>query len=884
MGRFFSNSIPYVCLWIVLTARVADVLAQPAQPAQTAPDTPPAAPSSPTEPAPAPPVVTPPQLETFAEATYPPEALAAGLQARVELELVIGVDGAVSQLRVVEPMGNGFDEAALEAGQRLKFKPAARDGVPMAARIRFPYVFEIKVEEAPAPEPETPPPAQLAGHVLMQSVKVPLANARVALVGADGQTVGSVTTDAEGAFSFGEQPAGEYDLHVSHADYLDFSAHETLVAGDHTDVTYRLEEPPDPEAFGATARVAPPPREVTRRSIERTQLTRMAGTRGDALRTVELMPGVARPPLGIGALIVRGSSPEDSITLFEGLPVPLLYHFGGLTSFINSRLLESVDFYPGNFSARYGRRRGGIVDVQARDPAKDKFHAMADVNLIDASALVEAPIAKNWEFAAAARRSYLDVVFKEVLSSDDVSTLAAPVYYDYQAITTYRPNDNDRLRLMVYGSQDHLALLFTKPDDVLATGDFDLSTEFHRVHASWDRALTKDVDQDIELAVGHIKVGIGLGQGFSFQLSGTEIYGRSEWRGRVNDHIRVMGGLDFYVIPGQFSYIGPPAEATEGNANNGPANAPLSNRDRVETSSDFTVAQPAAYVEGDFNYEPVRVVLGTRVDYYNDVDAVAVDPRITGHYAIADGVDIKAGVGMFSQPPQFQESDKGLGNPDLDPTSTLHVGTGVDYQVTDSLYTGVDLFYKYLYNVIVGTALGEPPRFVNEGEGRVYGMELSARLDPKGRYFGYLSYTLSRSERSVRGGPWQLFDFDQSHILTLSAVYRLGRGWEAGATFRVISGNPSTPVVGGLFNGDTGQWSPRYGVLNSERNPTFHRLDLRLEKQWTFPAWKLAGYLDVQNVYNAENPEGKIYDYEFRESTTIRGLPIFPNLGFRGEM
>ena len=143
---------------------------------------------------------------------------------------------------------------------------------------------------------------------------------------------------------------------------------------------------------------------------------------------------------------------------------------------------------------------------------------------------------------------------------------------------------------------------------------------------------------------------------------------------------------------------------------------------------------------------------------------------------------------------------------------------------------------------------------------------------------------LSRSERKDRDDEWRLFDFDQPHIMTASAVYRLGRGWEAGATFRLVSGNPNTPIAGSSFNASTGQYSPIFGAINSQRNPAFNRLDIRVEKEWKFEAWKLALYLDLQNVYNAENPEGDVYDYEYREKTSIRGLPIIPNLGLKGEM
>jgi outer membrane receptor protein involved in Fe transport len=241
-------------------------------------------------------------------------------------------------------------------------------------------------------------------------------------------------------------------------------------------------------------------------------------------------------------------------------------------------------------------------------------------------------------------------------------------------------------------------------------------------------------------------------------------------------------------------------------------------------------------------------------------------------------------VGLFAQPPQFQESNAELGNPDLEPSTTVHTGVGAEYQPIDDLFLSTDFFYKYLWDVVVGSEFGSAPFFTNDGEGRIYGMELMARVDPRGRFFGYLSYTLSKSERSVRGGPWQPFDFDQPHILTISGVYRLGRGWEAGATFRLVSGNPSTPVVGSSYNDDAGQYSPVFGKLNSVRNPTFNRLDIRIEKLWRFKAWRLALYLDMQNIYNATNQEGLVYDSEYRESAPIRGLPILPNLGIRGEM
>lgn len=840
--------------------------------------------ADPAQPAQAP-VVTPPKLKKFVAAEYPPAALAQGWAGSVELELVIGADGLVKEAKVLTPAGNGFDEPALKAALQFEFEPATKDGVAIGARIHYPYIFELQApaqEEAPAPVPKS----RLEGRVLDVQGDAPLAGAEVVIAGTDGAITKRAQSDSKGAFAFEDLPAGGYSLRVQVAGYEPREQQEAVGEGEAVSVVYRLQEPADKEAFGAVARIPPPPRELTRRTIGKEMLTRIPGTRGDALRTVELLPGVARPPLGSGVLIVRGSSPYDTQVLFEGLPVPILYHFGGLTSFINSRMLDSIEFYPGNFSARYGRRRGGTLEVRAADIPRDGVHGVADVNLIDASLLVQAPIGEDFELALAARRSYFDVLFEALVPQDEISTVAAPVYYDYQAMATYRPTSRDKLRLMLFGSSDEFALLFKEPADAdsAVSGDFDFSTQFHRAHASWRRALSDDVDQDVDVAVGYVDGDLGLGEAFKFNFAGNDVYGRVEWRARVSEEVRLIGGFDLFFLPGDFTYTGPPVEQTEGNANNNASGATLSNRDQIVAKDAFVVVQPGLYLESDINLQPWRFVIGNRIDYYREIDAFSYDPRLTTHYTVSDEVKLKGGVGLFAQPPQFQESSPKLGNPDLEPTHTLHVGTGIEYTPAEGYELGLEGFYKHLYNRVVGTEFGEAPYLENDGTGRVYGLEVSVRVTPRGRFLGYLSYTLSRSERSDHGGDWQLFDFDQTHMATVSGVYRLGRGWEAGATFRLYSGNLDTPIRGASLDTNTALYSPIFGALNSTRNPTFHRLDVRVEKLWTFSAWKLALYLDVQNVYNATNSEGTIYDYEYRRSESISGLPILPNLGLRGEM
>ncbi|MBC7173745.1 MAG: TonB-dependent receptor, partial [Polyangiaceae bacterium] len=247
---------------------------------------------------------------------------------------------------------------------------------------------------------------------------------------------------------------------------------------------------------------------------------------------------------------------------------------------------------------------------------------------------------------------------------------------------------------------------------------------------------------------------------------------------------------------------------------------------------------------------------------------------------------LKAGVGLFTQPPEFQESNPEIGNPNLDPIRSLHVSTGADYEIATGIEVGLEGFYKALWDRTVGTVNGAPPFFVTAGVGRIYGAELSGKIQPEGRdYFGYLSYTLSRSERQDRRGQdWRLFDYDQTHIFTAAYVHKLPRNWELGGTLRLVSGNPFTSVPGASNDLSTGVYTPFPGAVNSERSPLFNRLDIRAEKKWVFDAWRLAFFLDIQNVYNMQNREGIIYNFDYTENAPINGLPIIPALGIRGEM
>ena len=839
----------------------------------------------------APPVLVPPKLVDFVQAEYPADAAKAGIEGAVEFKILIAPDGTVQEAEIVGTPEHGFGEAALAAVKQFKFQPATKNGEPIPARVGYRYVFELaEPEPEPEPEPELPKPGRYIGKIIDVDGEKPLLGAELIFTSSDQSFARRVLSNDKGQFSIDDIPPGKYNVRVSLDGYGEQTLEEEIRSNEATDVLYRLREITESDegenVFGATAVIDPPPREVTRRTIRAAELTRIPGTRGDALRAVELLPGVARPPFGAGALIVRGSAPGDSQTFIEGVPVPQLYHFGGLTSVFSSRLLSQIDFYPGNFSSKYGRKIGGVLEVGVRDPRQDGFHGVLELSAIDANIIAEVPIGDKFAVAFGFRRSIIDVIFDKVIPEDLFQVVASPVYYDYQLIATYKPNKRDRFRLLVYGSSDRfqISLDDSLGDDPAVRGSLDLTSRFNFAQLSWDRKINDKWDLDMDIQGGPIKLNFALGDQLGFDANFNQFYFRTEVRGRPNDGLRLIFGTDIFWVPFNLDFKGPQPRQQEGT----PGGNPLAGQETLQFSNSGRAYRPGFYAEADAKIsDTTQLIMGARVDYHKEVKRFSFDPRLTALFSVTEDLRLKAGLGMYTQPPEFQESAEIIGNQDLDLIKSMHFGGGFEYQIAEGIRVGVDGFYKSIWDRVVNTENGAAPFFENGGIGRIYGAEISGRIEPVSgrRFFGFLSYTLSRSERKDRfGDDWRLFDFDQTHIFTASFVYRFKRNWELGATFRIVSGNPSTPVVGAVHDFEYDVYYPINGVTNSTRNKLFNRLDVRVSKTWIFKSWKLAFFLDIQNAYNRQNQEGLLYNYDYTQQDIVPGLPIIPAIGIRGEI
>ncbi len=857
------------------------------------------------------PITKLPKIKQFVEAIYPADALRDRIAAQVVLQIDLSAEGTVEDVIVVSSSTAaetlsattaaalgvvrsssvadwGFVSSATTAVAQMTFEPAEAGGVPVPVRIPFTYNFSLPPPPLPPPPPvgtatvAEPGPGivNLSGTLRERGTRTLVVGAVVTVFRNEGEEASgfeSVTND-EGRFEFFDLQPGEWKVLAEAPGYYPLRTAETVVVNQATDVTYYIEKG-SYNPYEIVVEATRVKKEVNRRTLTAAEIVRVPGTLGDPVQVVENLPGVARS--GGGQIIVRGSGPGDTGVYVDGVEIPIIYHFGGLKSVLPADVIESIDFYPGNFSVKYGRATGGIFDGHIRRLKPDQVHGAVDVSLLDASLFLEAPIGEDAAIAVAGRRSYIGNVISAVTPDDaNIALVNAPVYYDYHLLANWRPSAKHELRGYFLGSDATFELLFENPAEFstqVQSSNLSLGTSFQRGTVEYNYTPNSKMRNKLLGAVGHDKAEFRFGEQFRFLLDFFSFQVRNAFDWEMEDWLTVTFGLDYLSTLADVEVLAPfPPREGE----------PVGNTDVRETL--FTRVEGqwthniAPYVEAVMEFGDLQLVPGVRFDYFQDTDSFSVDPRIVARYALTKEWTAKAGVGIVHQAPQPGETDPVFGNPNISLIRGVQYSVGAEWQPLDYIKVDGTLFYKDLYDLVV--RVPAPLNLDNIGVGRVYGLELFLEHKFHENFRGWLTYTLNRAERrDAPGQPYRLFDFDQTHIVALVASYILPENWELGLRWRIVSGNPYTPFIDAVYNDALDQYDPVSGPVNSGRLPLFHQLDLRVDKSWVFDYWKLTAYLSLINSYNRGNTEGFQYSFDYSQRTPIQGLPIFPILGVRGE-
>ena len=665
------------------------------------------------------------------------------------------------------------------------------------------------------------------------------------------------------------------------------------------------EEPADDADEEEVIRAPRVAREATSVSIGTDQAKKIAGTQGDALKVVQSLPGVARSSIGGGQIVVWGSAPKDTRVYVDGVEIPALYHGSGLRSTVATDLVKSIELVPGAFGAEYGRALGGLVRVETRDLPPEGVHGFVAADFLDASAMVSAAIGRHVKVGVAGRGSYLDRLLSGVLAADAGDLFPIPRYFDGQAKAQIALRRGEQLEAVYLLSGDALSRIVPSADPAAVRRQTTEST-FHRAYLRYSRVgedgasavvtpfFGRD-DSREESVFGSVPLRLSTG---AWKYGVRAAYRSRLFRwGTLSIGADVLGTLSSVERTGSLSL--PPREGDLYVFGQPPAG---------QIGADAWSAHlldAAPFLAAEIEIGPLTVSPGLRFDAYliqgsrrtPRIGATppiglsriepAFAPRVAAAWRVSPRLTMTAAGGLYHQPPEPEELSATFGTPALGLSRGYHASLGPEVKLTDTLSFAATGFYKSLDRLVVRSRLSTPrlaQALVQDGEGRSFGVQLLVKQELWRGLNGWISWSMSRSERRYRGDPgWRLFDHDQPHVLAVVVSKELF-GFTASARARVTTGAPRTPVVRSFYDAQADRYQPVFGSQNTARLPEFFQLDLRVERSFSLRPFTLTTSLDVLNATYQQNPEEVVYNFDYTRRDFITGLPILAVLGARLEI
>ncbi len=607
------------------------------------------------------------------------------------------------------------------------------------------------------------------------------------------------------------------------------------------------------------------------------QIRFIPGAGNDVLRAIQVLPGVARLPFSFGGLVLRGMSPRDTAVFLDGIEVPIAFHFGGVTSFYPSGMLADIELISGGFDASYGRAQGGLVTLASREPRRDRWRMGGSIGLLDSSVQLEGPLPGGGGILAGLRRSYFDTVVDPFVQED----VPLPSYWDYQIRTSWGdPRKRGRISPMIFGSVDRVS------GELLS-----LTSTFLRVAAPYHRQWGP--------TTLHLVPWLGFNRLSVEDREAGQEFARPTFPGGVRAELtrdtrwgHLRGGAELtggYVAQSEINIIGSTGREELG-------------------ASTIAWTDVALWTEVRYKLDGERFALkpGVRAELYGLTGELVLDPRLNIHQQLTPGLTLRQSIGRFHQPPTPADVDPTSGNPALRSSHVDQLSLGLDAKLPREITASMTGFFHYgtgmgiqvrnpragsagpepnlgglgaTFELLLEKQLGLAVYRENVGRSRSAGAELLVKRDV-GSWFTMLAYTLSISERTddpraldiaKTGTPWRPFELDQRHNLQLAVSKKLW-SWRFGARLQVVSGNPYSPTIGTSPQGAVQH--PWGGTL-----PAYVSLDLRMDRRWHRCWGDINLYIDIHNVTNRRNIEGREYDGDINADRDIAGLPIIPFIG-----
>ena len=637
----------------------------------------------------------------------------------------------------------------------------------------------------------------------------------------------------------------------------------------------------------------------------------------DIFRSFQLMPGVSAANEHTSGLYVRGGTPDQALTLYDGFTVYNVDHLFGFFSAFNANAVKDVQLYKGAFDAKYGGRLSSVIELTGKEGNNRRFNMGGDVNLLSANIFVEVPLSEKLTSIVAVRRSWKSPLYNEIFdrfsgeSNNDnpfaarFGTTTKSFFYDLNARLTWRPNDQDVYSLSFYTGKDNLDNSI-KPELPSFITDIDINININDLTSwgntgtslKWSRKWSKRLYSNTLVSYSHYFSNRDRSVAGSF----TNPDGEEESinRGTIEDSdlLDYSAKTDFEWQNGQnsrtdFGLFYTWNDIAYRFSQNDSSS--VINR-RTEGSTTGAYAQHKLQL---FD-EKLSLSGGLRINHFSETDQFYFEPRFNFSWQFSDQIKIKGSAGRYYQfAKRVIREDVLQGSRDfwvlsdndrLPVASNDQIVLGGSYEV-GSWLLDVEAYYKKLeglseYSLRFTPAFGQInyDEYFYGGTGTAKGIDFL--LQKKyGAWNGWIGYTLGdvRNNFEVYGAQDFYASNDVTHEFKVVNLYKW-RNWEFAATWIFASGKPYTAPEGGyqltLLDGTTQDYL-NVSAKNGLRLPDYHRLDIAATLHFKGRTPSSLGF-SLFNIYNRKNVWYKTFEIvdDTVIGTDVNYLGITPNLTF----
>jgi len=591
----------------------------------------------------------------------------------------------------------------------------------------------------------------------------------------------------------------------------------------------------------------------------------------DVLKTLSLLPGVKQSAEGNAGFYVRGGTTGQNLILLDEAPIYNASHLFGFFSTFNSDAIKDVTLIKGSADARYGGRLASVLDVHMKDGNNQAFHAAGGIGLISSRLSLEGPIQKGRSsFLLTGRRTYADL-FLHLSKNKDIKNNAL-YFYDLNAKANLALTSKTHLYFSGYLGTDKLGLkdqfmidwgnkvatlrlssilgtgLFSNTSFIFSDYRFNIllksgNNKFHLNSLIRDLHLKQDFSWNT--ALGNFHAGLSS---IYHQFDPTHFSGGNDssdysqyksmqyswenglylnYTGKISRRLELSAGvrLSAYSVLGPGTYYKYSGNSTEAQDS--------VHLDRGQMGKTYLNPEPRLSLAWRLNTTAsIKASYSKNVQHLhllsNSLSTNPTDQWIGDSYNIRPETADQLSLGYYKDYPGYRLEAE---------TYYKWMGAQVDYKNGADLTTTQDVESQLLYGI-----------------GRAYGLELYLKKN-RGKLTGWLSYTLSRTEKKIAGisgGNWYKAHQDRTHELSLVGMYPLSERWEVAGDFMLATGNAVTfPQAKYQVNKQTFFY---YGNRNDYRMPLYHRMDINFtlkckpKKNYT-ASWSFGLY----NVYGKEN-------------------------------